>query len=153
MESTRPQSEEQGARRGGPRGHGCAYGVRSRVGGQHRSASQCRLVRTGALRNCTDGNGLYGRGLRGVPVGWLSYRWKHRSAQPTSVESGLKAHMRLPAVERRDLTIRVKNPVTRQYTPIVLEVASKLTRIPNTICINLTVCLFVGLNLSPKVKN
>ena len=130
-----------------------AYGAGWVATGQHRSASQCRLVRTGALRNCTDGNRLYGRGLRGVPVGWLSYRWKHRSAQPTSVESGLKAHMRLPAVEQRDLTIRVKSPVTRQYTPIVLEVASKLTRIPNTICINLTVCLFVGLNLSPKVKN
>ena len=107
----------------------------------------------GRYGTARTGHGLYGRGLRGVPVVWLSYRWKHRSAQPTSVESGLKAHMRLPAVERRDLTIRVKSLITRQYTPIVLEVASKLTRIPNTICINLTVCLFVGLNLSPKVKN
>ena len=81
----------------------------------------------GRYGTARTGNGLYGRGL--------------------------KAHMRLPAVERRDLTIRVKSLITRQYTPIVLEVASKLTRIPNTICINLTVCLFVGLNLSPKVKN
>ena len=108
----------------------------------------------GRYGTARTGNGLYGRGLRGFPLRCrTSGQWKHRTAQPTSVESGLKAHMRLPAVEQRDLTIRVKSPVTRQYTPIVLEVASKLTRIPNTICINLTVCLFVGLNLSPKVKN
>ena len=78
------------------------------VGGHHRSASRCGLVRTGEVRNCTDGERAVRPWTPGVPVA-LSDQWSVETQDCSANQRGewtdYRAHNEI-TVERMDLTVQ-----------------------------------------------